>query len=429
MKRKTNIGILRIVIVGLLLFSTGAVLAQSPAPGAGGKRGAREPKPPKDGGRGYSIEQAVSDKAQLHTIAFNGLAFMTGTLGADTFLPPGKVADFFGFQYMRDIDISEAGHNMNFLTNIANNMLAILSAEQKALLVGLAREQEPLYKELALLRLPLIEAFRRNLEGNAPAGSGGLSAEAVERHVGDIFAIDGLLSFRRAEVYGEVVGSLTPEQTAAISRLLFNDSSTWPPLPQQLDKRSLSHTQNVAVMTYASELFSWYAGSIEADVYFCPERHGTYFGGFYMKDYPAMGNPDYFIPTALTGESGETFLDILESDQRALITGIIDLQRPALAEIVAIRRQVAEELRRFLDGRMVEKETVLELSRRYGELDGELSHLYASRFAAVYKTLSSGQKAALVELRNQNVFPEGAYIYSDSVAMPEIPDSGFLFAR
>jgi hypothetical protein len=32
-------------------------------------------------------------------------------------------------------------------------------------------------------------------------------------------------------------------------------------------------------MAYASDLFSWYAGSIDADVYYCPERHGTYFGG------------------------------------------------------------------------------------------------------------------------------------------------------
>ena len=25
---------------------------------------------------------------------------------------------------------------------------------------------------------------------------------------------------------------------------------------------------------------SWYAGSVTADVYFCPERQGTYFGSF-----------------------------------------------------------------------------------------------------------------------------------------------------
>lgn len=46
-------------------------------------------------------------------------------------------------------------------------------------------------------------------------------------------------------------------------------------------------------LTYASEFFSWYSGSVEADTYFCPERHGTYFGGFYMKDMPAMGKRDY----------------------------------------------------------------------------------------------------------------------------------------
>lgn len=71
--------------------------------------------PPKDrreqgqGPRGYSIEQAVSDRAQLHTIAFNGLAFLTARdFGECTFIPPGKVCDYFGFQYMRDIDTGPA---------------------------------------------------------------------------------------------------------------------------------------------------------------------------------------------------------------------------------------------------------------------------------------------------------------------------------
>jgi hypothetical protein len=65
--------------------------------------------PPRDSAKRYSIEQAVSDKAQLHTIAFDGLAFLTGDFGSDTFLPPGKVSDYFGFQYMRDIDANEGG--------------------------------------------------------------------------------------------------------------------------------------------------------------------------------------------------------------------------------------------------------------------------------------------------------------------------------
>ncbi len=49
----------------------------------------------RQGDQKYSIEQAVSDRAQLHTIAFSGLAFITGEFGASTFIPPGKVSDFF----------------------------------------------------------------------------------------------------------------------------------------------------------------------------------------------------------------------------------------------------------------------------------------------------------------------------------------------
>ena len=117
----------------------------------------------------------------------------------------------------------------------------------------------------------------------------------------------------------------------------------------------MNNNEFVALMTYASELFSWYKGSIDADVYFCPERHGTYFGGFYMNDYPAMNNPDYFISTATTGDSGKEFLNILNTEQRALITGIIDVQRPALTEIAQIRTAVSTELRKAMAGGTVDK--------------------------------------------------------------------------
>ena len=82
-----------------------------------------KPRPRKQ----YTIEQATSDRAQLHTIAFDGLAFLTGNFGADCFFPPGKVADFFGFQYMRDNDSNSLGYNTDFLTRIATNVFSILN--------------------------------------------------------------------------------------------------------------------------------------------------------------------------------------------------------------------------------------------------------------------------------------------------------------
>jgi hypothetical protein len=95
-----------------------------PAAGAGGGRPGSASAPRAAAGAGrdsvpatsrYSVQQAISDRAQQNTIAFDALAFLTGNLGSYTFLPPGKVADFSGFQYMRDIDAGELGHNTSFV--------------------------------------------------------------------------------------------------------------------------------------------------------------------------------------------------------------------------------------------------------------------------------------------------------------------------
>ena len=211
---------------------------------------------------------------------------------------------------------------------------------------------------------------------------------------------------------GHVICSLNDRQKAALAGLKFGDSRTWPELLEQLDKRSMSYEVNVAVMTYASEMFSWYAGSLEADTYFCPERHGMYFGGFGMKTAPAMGKQNYSIDTALTGDSGEAFLATLTDPQRKLITGLVNLQRQNLYEIVKTRRAIATELRRFLRGESADEAKVLLLSRRYGELDGEMSYLYATAFAKVGQSLTGQQKERLTKMRTSNPSDrKGPFLY------------------
>ena len=393
----------------------------------------KRPEPPAGnagGQQSYSTEQATSDQAQLNTIAFDGLAFLTGDFGCNTFLPPGKVADFCGFQYMRDVDTNQLGHNTSFVPRAANNVLAILTDKQKAQLVALGLEQEKTLTEFVQKRFPLIKAFCRQLEGDIPKSSTGLNRGAVMQYTAKIYEIDGLLSYRRAEVLGGIVRSLTAKQKEALAKLVFNNSATWPELKDQVDKKSLSQTAHVAVMTYASEMFSWYAGNVEADVYFCPERHATYFGSFYMKDIPAMGDNNYTISKSLTGDSGEAFLAALTEPQRQLVTGLVDQQRADLTEIVNTRRTIATELRRFMKEPTVDKNKVLTLSRRYGELDGEISWFYATAFAQVAKTLTPEQKKALLKLRNLDAkfTCKGAYLYSRAIPMPTVPNSDFLFA-
>jgi len=75
--------------------------------------------------------------------------------------------------------------------------------------------------------------------------------------------------------------------------------------------------------TYAGEMLAWYLGTIDADVYFCPERQGTYFGSFFLKDIKAMNNPSYTIDSNMTADMGNAFLAALNTTQKAQVTGLV----------------------------------------------------------------------------------------------------------
>ena len=153
-----------------------------------------------------------------------------------------------------------------------------------------------------------------------------------------------------------------------------------------------------------------------------------YFGGFGMKTAPAMGKRNHSISTSLTGDQGEAFLAALTPEQRQRITSLVDLQRADLAAIVETRRAIATELRRFLDGGVADKGKVAMLSRRYGELDGELSYRYATAFAAVGRTLSVAQRTTLAALRGSDVAErKGPFLYSDPIPLPPIEDTDAFF--
>ena len=144
----------------------------------------------------YNMNQTLSDQAQLNTIAFDALAFLTGNLGADSFFPPGKVADFWGFQYLRDNDLGKMGHNTDFLTKAANNMLLVLNDSQRAQLISLAKAQVEDIDQYALDRFVPIDSFRRLLTGDVPENSDGLDLGAVMQY-------SATVPTRRADKPGE----------------------------------------------------------------------------------------------------------------------------------------------------------------------------------------------------------------------------------
>jgi hypothetical protein len=276
-----------------------------------------------------------------------------------------------------------------------------------------------------------MKAFRRLLEGDLPAGTTGLSEAAVKAYSAELYALDGKISLERAQVMGPMLASLTSDQRASLDAMKGTGMATWPTVTEPDDLRGLTRDEKVAVMTYAGDMFSWYVGSVEADTYFCPERHGTYFGSFYLKDAPAVGNPGYSIDTTITGNLGAALLEKLDASRSARISGLVESQREVLAKIVETRRSVSTALRALQSGGSVDTAALAALMRTYGELDGSIVYQYATAFAAVGRSLTSAERADLMALRTTLLGdlsdPTSPYLYSQPVAMPSIPDTDFLF--
>jgi hypothetical protein len=323
------------------------------------------------------------------------------------------------------------GHAGDFLTSAAMNTLNNLTAGQRAELVALAQSQVASINEYGYKRFVLMSAFRRLMNNDLPAGTTGLSEEAVKAYSAELYRLDGEISFARAQMMGNILTSLSAEQKAYFDGMVGKGMKEWPSVEEPSDIKGLDRDVKVAVMTYAADMFSWYAGSVEADVYFCPERHGTYFGSFYLKDIKAMSDPTYAIPTNLTGDLGETMLKTLNTDQAKLITGLVDIQKPYLLGMVDAREQISIELRKFKDGSSADNATVMALMEKYGELDGSIIYNLAVNFNRVNQTLTDEQRTQLTAMRQELLgdlaHPSGAYLYSQAIPMPEIPNTDFLF--
>ncbi|MCP4266754.1 MAG: hypothetical protein GY777_14490 [Candidatus Brocadiaceae bacterium] len=387
-------------------------------------RGERKPE------QKYSIEQATSDNAQLHTISFAALSFMSSGICEMSFLPPGKHASYFGFQYLRDVVGGAAGHEQDFVPRVANNMLYILSHQQRMILINLAKQQQEKINQFALQRFPLLIAFERYRKKQLPHGTTRLSKNKIIQHSGDLYALDGELSYERAVAFGKVVTSLTQDQKNSLSQFKNKPYDSWPKRNEQVDKRQFEHSIHVALMTYASELFSWYIGDLKKDVYFTPERTAAYFGAYWTKAAPmkAVRRDNYRISTALTGDSGARFLRILDKQQRSQITNLIQRQKPFLMEMISVRESIATEIRKIIGGKSASQNMIVSLSRKFGELDGEIAYLYANAYTNIRTSLSQSQLQKATQIRNIAQYQcKGAFIYAEPSQIPNIKNITSFF--
>ncbi len=373
----------------------------------------------------YSITQATADETQLHTIAFAALSFMSSDLCDMSFLPPGKHASYFGFQYLRDVIGGAEGHGQNFVPKVANNLLHILNDEQEQVLIELARQQKEKIMRFAVMRFPLLITFDRYADKKLPDGTSQLNRSSIVQHSADLYALDGELSYERARGFGKVVQSLSDAQKQALEALKITPFQSWPEREEQLDKRKFDHEVHVALMTYASELLSWYTGDVARDIYFTPERTAAYFGAYWTKAAPmkAVKRDNYTISMELTGDSGKAFLDSLNAQQRKRISDVIQQQKVSLMKMVEVRTSIVAEIRKIFIGQTIDEDTIISLSRTFGELDGEIAYLYATAYTDVRQSLTTAQMEHAVALRNISEYQcDKVFLYAEPAEVPDVND-------
>mgnify|MGYP000205619530 CR=1 FL=1 len=384
----------------------------------------------RNNGEKYSIEQAISDNAQLHTISFAAMSFMSSNLCEMSFLPPGKHASYFGFQYLRDVIGANAGHEQNFVPHVANNLLYILTNKQKAILINLAQKQQAKIEKFALMRFPLLISFEKFSKNEFPYNKNKLDKNQIIKQSAHLYALDGELSFERAMGFAQVINSLSPKQTRYLDQFKTMSYNSWPKRKDQLDKREFNHEVHIALMTYASELFSWYIGDVTKDTYFTPERTASYFGSYWTKAAPmkAVKRDNYRISIKLTANSGAEFLRLLNQKQQSKITQLVQKQKPYLKQMVTLRESIAKNIREIYKGKTKNSDQIVSLSRRFGELDGQIAYLYANTFSSIKNNLSSSELKKAIKIRNISQYQcHGVFIYAEPSAVPNIGDISIFF--
>eukprot|EP01083_Nonionella_stella_P154950 499889_1 len=389
---------------------------------------------------GYTLEQALSRDAQFKTLSFDGLSFITGNLCADSFIPPGKVSDYFGFQYLRDNTPNGQGHNTDFLTFLANNVFDILNTEQITILTDRAKDEVEIVNEYAQQRYPLMKAFRLQLEGNTPNNNELNQDKVMEWSANTLYSeLDAEISINRAFTFSKVIKSLSNDQLLAFNEMDYTNGFPWNSMQETeaLDKREFSNDEFILIMTYVSEMYAWFAGNITSDTYFCPERQANYFGSFYVKDAPAVGTKNYTIPEEMTADKGQIFAEnILNDEQYNKLYNLVLIQENDLYNIAESREAIATELRKYLqndnnDMYDINIDFIYGESAMYGKYDGNISYHYTMTFTDIKNELTDEQLVNMSELRgltDEYVCPDDKiYKYSTRIDMPIIENVDYFF--
>ena len=230
----------------------------------------------------------LESRPEQNTFGYAGLAWLTDNLCSDSFLPPGKIGEFMGFQFIRDSEPNGLGHNSQFSDYISQYIFTKLTDGQLALLASLANDPSHLNTTKFVLtsRADMSNSLRKLLLSSDKLSY--LNLDAVAKVYGEIQQSNGLIILERAKKIGSIIRDMSQTLKAEIkeffSPFLLNTSNLSsikdesrqrfkvlgiPPGINTTLWNGLPWRDDSLMVTLGNQLMAWLTDDV--GVYFAPE--------------------------------------------------------------------------------------------------------------------------------------------------------------
>eukprot|EP00930_Biecheleria_cincta_P044254 TRINITY_DN30382_c0_g1_i1.p1 TRINITY_DN30382_c0_g1~~TRINITY_DN30382_c0_g1_i1.p1 ORF type:complete len:1734 (+),score=270.87 TRINITY_DN30382_c0_g1_i1:59-5260(+) len=321
------------------------------------------------------LNLTAEEDTDFNILASKGFAFFTGGVTQDAWMPPGKTAVYFGFQYFRYQD--SGAISSSDARKVGAAVAYKLDAAQRSTLCSMIDSSASLYQEIHALRAEIVSRIHDlrqavvNGSSNDLAKTRATSEVEIGRLSQELYARDGAV----ADLYGTTFAALN---LTAEQRKYFYDLWNGAAYLNSSDvasfkgKDACSKDQTYAqsnIESVASEIFAWVVGNDAWLGYIAEGKVANVFGFMRLRQEPRQEGS---VSADRAGMASRFISALTMADCRSMAS-VVKRNINSMREYAGLHHEIARELKKLLDapGNYSQHE-VAKRAKLIGALEGSI---------------------------------------------------------
>ncbi|MEL7026286.1 MAG: hypothetical protein AAGO57_03515, partial [Pseudomonadota bacterium] len=203
-----------------------------------------------------------------------------------------------------------------------------------------------------------------------------------------------------AQRFGEVAASLTTDQRERLALIRVAHTAGEPDrVPDAGGRIRLPGVDRQELVNLAARFLSWTTGSPEFNDFEVVGKPSQHFGFVSLR--LASGH------SVRRGAVSREVLDLLTPDQRLMLDVSVQQNAALFPEFLAERAELMRALEVALKGQQINRETVMQLGAKVGEIEARMTWAQAKAMLSVRDALAAEQLDALLDMRARYTVTEG----------------------